>query len=118
MHFLAILFLANAHAINCKSPANQIEMNICATAEFDRADANLKRQWKITLPKIAAKSKGLAEKFRTEQRNWVYMRGRRCNEDFPWDLESSANKMRLMHCLTDMTIQRTNLLAKLAAKQP
>ena len=109
-----LLLIGTTTPVSCATTSVQSELNDCALAEFNRADAALNRQWKITFRTIWARSSVEAKKLRTAQRAWISYRDSRCDADFPWDLGVSLDKMMNINCRTRLTIERTDVLKRIA----
>lgn len=115
----AILAIQPQNEANCGRPRNQLEINYCAYAEFQRADTALNRQWKKTLamtrrhpewqrPELhGGKSDGqlLVE----SQRAWLRFRDAQCLFEESFMPGSGGPAMRSA-CLTNLTEDRTKYL--------
>ncbi|MES2441948.1 MAG: lysozyme inhibitor LprI family protein [Pseudomonadota bacterium] len=91
----------------------QSEMNECALAVFNEADARLNAQWKRTFRAFQENSPEDAERLRAAQRAWIAYRDAECDAEHPWDLGVSMDKMLNIFCRTGMTSDRTAKLLEL-----
>jgi uncharacterized protein YecT (DUF1311 family) len=102
----------------CNVPADHRPLTLClAERSFERADARLNAQWKITFPYVVAKQgRNAAQKLRTEQRVWIKMRDRKCDA-IAIPTPVSHQGRNLMECLARMTDERTAVLRAMTGKQ-
>jgi uncharacterized protein YecT (DUF1311 family) len=126
---LALLVLAAASSqptfsgepppADCSAALSTVEMNNCAGAEFDKADAELNRVYKAALAAIPEMATGeppfdkpnWEEALRASQRAWLAFRDAECEghvEKF-WGGGTGAT-VEIIGCKTEKTEQRTKEL--------
>jgi len=99
---------------DCETTAVQFELNECARAEYERADARLNQQWQVTLEVFRSRSPEDVERLRAAQRAWISFRDTQCDAEHPFDLGVSLDKMLNINCRRALTEARTSELAQLA----
>jgi uncharacterized protein YecT (DUF1311 family) len=111
----------NSSPSDCKKPATQIDMTICATQDYDKADAGLNAQYKLTKQKLADLDKQLADKLKgaeksllTAQRAWIAYRDAQCAAYGFQARGGTLEPMLISGCLAEMTRKRTQELKQLA----
>ena len=108
----------NPPAATCESPATDDSRpyTLClAETDFERAGAQLKRQWAITLASVRArKGATAARRLRDEQRRWALRRDRQCEAVAGASpvTQSGRNQMGCLAQLTDRRTARLKALAK------
>lgn len=104
---------------NCTSPRNQLEINACSYARYQRADEKLNRQWKLTL----AEARRNPEEQRPElhggmtdaqilieaQRAWIAFRDAQCAFE-KTHMPGSGGPAMEADCLERLTLVRTGEL--------
>lgn len=118
---LAIAMLAAAQdedQIDCANAMAQIEMNICAGREFDRADAELNALWREVIARARANDRspenGRVEgddrteegTLREAQRGWIIFRDAHCTWEGFAERGGSMEPMVVEECRTRMTRAR------------
>jgi uncharacterized protein YecT (DUF1311 family) len=104
--------------LNCVDPQAQIEMNMCAWQDFEKADAELNAIWKDAM--TAAKAldaeesnpnlKGAAKALLAGQRGWIAYRDGQC-ELAGWEAHGgSMEPMLESGCKAELTRERTSQL--------
>ena len=104
--------------LNCVDPQAQIEMNMCAWQDFEKADAELNAIWKDAM--AAAKAldaeesnpnlKGAAKALLAGQRGWIAYRDGQC-ELAGWEAHGgSMEPMLESGCKAELTRERTSQL--------
>jgi uncharacterized protein YecT (DUF1311 family) len=79
---------ARAREFHCDDPQNQMEMNVCAGLDFERADAELNNLWRQTIAGARARDRALDRRYdqrptteaklREAQRAWLLFRDAHC----------------------------------------
>ena len=79
---------ARAREFHCDDPQNQMEMNMCAGLDFERADAELNAAWRVALAGARAADAELDRRYdrrptteaklREAQRAWLVFRDAHC----------------------------------------
>jgi uncharacterized protein YecT (DUF1311 family) len=88
---------------SCADAATQADMNSCAKAEYDKADAELNRVYQQALQSLAPDHQ---ERLRTAQRAWITFRDADCDcEAFTYD-GGSMQPLSYYSCLTAATRER------------
>jgi len=104
---------------NCKQPRNQVEINFCIYAEYERADAEMNRRWKKTLaitrsdpwlqqPKLHG-AKSDAQLLVEAQRAWLRYRDAQCNFEERL-MPGTGGPSTRSSCLATLTEERTKYL--------
>lgn len=107
------LLVAAAPDCDGDKALTQSELNDCALAVFNQADARLNAQWKRTFQAFQRRSPEDADRLRAAQRAWIAFRDAECDAEYPWDLGVSMDKMLNIHCRIDLTEDRASKLAEL-----
>ena len=117
------LLMLIAAADDCDDPVTQIEMTLCARADYERADVELNQQWKSTLAEMRRMDKesagygyrppGYADALLASQRAWIAYRDAQCTVEGQENRGGSAEPMVVNMCLARMTRERTAVLAGL-----
>lgn len=101
----------------------QQPMNLCLLEAFQRVDAELNRQWKLTADAMKANDRGIDRSYDKDpgyfdtllagQRGWLAWRGRQCLlESFEMRGGSGAPMVHSL-CMTRITRERINQLKSL-----
>ena len=103
---------------NCRDPQTQLEMNLCAGIEFERADAELNRVYRESIAGERQADRELDRRYdqrpsnetilREAQRAWVAFRDAQCT--YEANGEARGGSMEPMvhgQCLARMTRERT-----------
>src|SRR6185436_15178293 len=103
---------------NCRDPQTQLEMNLCAGIEFERADAELNRVYRESIAGERQADRELDRRYdqrpsnetilREAQRAWVAFRDAQCT--YEANGEARGGSMESMvhgQCLARMTRERT-----------
>ena len=120
---LALAVATQDPEIDCDNAMAQFEFNACAYKEFERADAAMNAQWKVT----AARMKKIDAEFdRTQdnrpghfdtliaaQRAWLTYRDQHCASEGYTMRGGSAEPMVISGCQTQLTDARTKQLKDL-----
>ncbi len=124
---LLLLTAAPEPELNCIDPQAQQEMNRCAALEFERADAEMNVQWRLTVVAMKEGDRDLDRKYDREpgyyetllaaQRAWLTYREKHClGESF----EARGGSLApLLHgtCMTALTRARSKQLRELAGEE-
>ena len=126
MIILAALALATVQAEekpNCDDPKSQPEMNACAFAAYEVADAAMNRQWKPLLAKMKERDTDFDREFdkgpsyvdamMASQRSWLAFRDANCVPEGYFARGGSMEPMVVGNCLEQVTIARTKQLHEL-----
>lgn len=120
---LALLGLsapAAAQAIDCSQAMAQQDLNQCAYADWEAADAQLNaayqeamvllQEWDARLP---ANERGGAEMLRQAQRAWITFRDNACAAEGYAMKGGSAEPLLVYGCMRLLTIERTGHLTSM-----
>ncbi|MCR9135505.1 MAG: lysozyme inhibitor LprI family protein [Alphaproteobacteria bacterium] len=126
MALLTGLFLAFssspglAQDINCNSPQTQLDMNICAQRDFEKADAVLNSEYakardymKSLDENLSANSQGAAKALLDAQRAWITYRDLACAADGFVVKGGTMEPMIISTCKARLTRQRIGDLRQL-----
>ena len=105
-HLAAALVLVHAltrAADRCDSPQTQAEMNVCAAAEFRRADAQMNAVYRKLTATLAAGRRG---KLQTAQRAWLVFRDAHCAFEASAFEGGTMRPMEYSACATNVTKER------------
>ena len=122
---LTILALATAQAdssVDCNLERNHLEMAQCELIDYQRADADLNRQWHLAL--VAARQfdrenvdsirrgqlRSLVENLRTAQRAWITYRDAHCDAEGRNYFGEATRYLIINICLRKLTEMRTQQL--------
>ena len=94
---------ASKVAINCKSPANQMEMDQCAGRDFQAADARLNAVYRSMMSRYDAPNQAF---FKSAEKAWIAYRDAECNFETNGTAGGSINSMMLTQCRTEKTNAR------------
>lgn len=128
MIFASLLLLSAVAAdpeLDCDNAMAQPDLNACAFLAYERADAELNAQWKLTTAKLKAQDKGFDRTydkrpgfFETElaaQRAWLTYRDQHCASEGYSMRGGSAESMVISGCREQLTKARTKELKDLIA---
>jgi len=128
MIFASLLMLSAMTAepeLDCDNAMAQPDLNACAYLEYERTDAALNAQWKITAAKLKEQDKGFDRTydkrpgfFDTElaaQRAWLTYRDQHCASEGYSMRGGSAESMVISGCRAQLTEARTKQLKDLIA---
>lgn len=120
---LAILLMLAAQD-NCANPQAQQEMNRCAALDFQRADAALNAQWRLTQAAMQEMDRNSgpptdgrpthAAQLLAAQRAWIAFRDAHCTSVGFEMRGGSAEPLLVAGCKTRLTRERTQQLKELA----
>lgn len=120
---LALAAAAQDPEIDCDNASAQIELNACAYKGFERADAAMNAQWKITAARMKAidadfdrsqdNRPGYFDTLLAAQRAWLTYRDKHCASEGYTMRGGSAEPMVISGCQTQLTDARTKQLKDL-----
>jgi uncharacterized protein YecT (DUF1311 family) len=116
---------ARAREFHCDDPQNQMEMNVCAQIDFERADAELNAVWRqvVAAARIADREiqRGYDQrptseaKLREAQRAWIIFRDAHCTvQGYDEARGGSMEPMVYGACRAELTRQRIAQLRALS----
>ncbi len=100
--FLGIA-LAEQKGDPCNNALTQIEMNLCAKQQSEKADKDINRRYRLIMQKLGEKEKAL---LKTAQRAWIAYRDANCKADFSLYEGGSIAPLIQFSCLEKMTTER------------
>jgi uncharacterized protein YecT (DUF1311 family) len=101
----ALTLSSSAHAEDCQNAASQREMNSCASAAYEKSDAELNALYK----QVTARLKGDAKQTKllvAAQRAWIAFRDAECAFVGEPTADGSANPLVRANCLDRITSAR------------
>ncbi|KGB57449.1 lysozyme inhibitor LprI family protein [Sphingopyxis sp. LC363] len=120
---LALAAAAQYPEIDCDNAMAQFELNACAYKEYERADAAMNAQWKVTaahMKEIDAdfdrsqdNRPGYFDTLLAAQRAWLTYRDQHCASEGYTMRGGSAEPMVISGCQTQLTEARTKQLQDL-----
>ena len=123
---LALAAAAQDPEIDCDNAMAQFELNACAYKEYERADAAMNAQWKVTaahMKEIDAdfdrsqdNRPGYFDTLLAAQRAWLTYRDQHCASEGYTMRGGSAEPMVISGCQTQLTEARTKQLQELIAE--
>ncbi|MHA6326683.1 lysozyme inhibitor LprI family protein [Roseivivax sp. CAU 1753] len=109
---------AAAQTPNCADPTTQVEMTGCAGLEYERADAELNRVWRMAVATVRRWDKTIGpadvpaeDILRDAQRAWIPFRDQACEAESLAVRGGSMQSQVFLMCLTRLTTRRTEDLA-------
>ena len=93
-----------AQSSNCENPQTQTQMNICASEEFARADAQLNQVYQELLPMLSPQRK---EQLIKAQKAWILFKEANCEFEASRVSGGSMEPLIRATCLTEQTTKRT-----------
>ena len=119
----ALAAAAQEPEIDCDNAMAQFELNACAYREFERADAAMNAQWKVTAARMKAidadfdrtqdNRPGYFDTLLAAQRAWLTYRDKHCAGEGYTMRGGSAEPMMISGCQTQLTDARTKQLKEL-----
>lgn len=124
MSALLLLFAAAAEPqYNCADPQTQHEMNICAQRDYQRADAELNTQWRLTVAEMRESDRGIDRRYDRDpgyhetllaaQRSWLAYRDKHCLGASFEARGGSLSPLLYSSCMAELTRARTKQLRDL-----
>lgn len=121
---IATLMLMLAAQADCRNPQAQQDMNRCAALDYQRADAALNAQWRLTQTAMQEMDRNSgpvtdgrpthAAQLLTAQRAWIAYRDAHCTSVGFEMRGGSAEPLLVAGCKTRLTRERTQQLKELA----
>lgn len=106
----ALLLCAPAFADNCEKATTQTDLNVCAAAEYQQADAAMNASYKKVMDRA---SDAQRELLKTAQNAWLKVRDADCAFVSSGANGGSVQPMIESQCLADKTRERTAFLESL-----
>jgi uncharacterized protein YecT (DUF1311 family) len=126
MIFASLLLLSAMAAdpeVDCENAMAQPELNACAWQDYERADAALNAQWKLTVARMKEQDRGFDRTYDKRpgyydtllaaQRAWLTYRDQHCASEGYAMRGGSAEPMVISGCQATLTDQRTAQLKAL-----
>ena len=122
---MALMLMSAAAGSVCDDAFTQQDLNACAQAEFERADAALNVQWEVTADAMKARDAaaepddgrpGYFAVLLDAQRSWIAYRDRHCVSEGYYARGGSMEPMLVSLCRAELTDARTAQLADLIAQ--
>ena len=120
---LLLSAMAAEPAVDCDNAMAQFELNACAYQEYERADAALNAQWKLTAAAMKANDReldrssdnrpGYYDTLLAAQRAWLTYRDKHCASEGYTMRGGSAEPMMISGCMRKLTEERTKELKDL-----
>jgi uncharacterized protein YecT (DUF1311 family) len=120
---LMLMTAASAQAMNCDNAMTQLQMNQCARADFEAADAAMNAQWRLVTDHMRARDRehnpgrdsypGYFVTLDAAQRAWVTYRDRHCLTESFRARGGSMQPMLISGCMAELTRARTAQLKSL-----
>lgn len=120
MIFLVLAAMAASPQPDCENALTQLDMNLCAHKDYEAADAELNRQWKLTAARMKEYDRERAgghdtrpEHYETllkAQRAWIVYRDAHCTSEGYRFRGGSMEPMQVSHCMAALTQERTQKL--------
>ena len=112
---------ARAREFHCGDPRNQMEMNVCAGIDFERADLELNAVWREAMAAARARDSEIdrryddrpaaADTLREAQRAWILFRDAHCRADaYAGARGGSMEPMLYQGCRAALTRERIRQL--------
>jgi len=106
--------------LDCNNAMTQLEINQCASLDFQKADSRLNAVYKAAMAKMRETDsylsddlKGAADTLRDAQRAWIPYRDKACEAYGFLARGGSMEPMLVSGCLTDLTDERIGELNEL-----
>ncbi|HEY2033069.1 MAG TPA: lysozyme inhibitor LprI family protein [Rhizomicrobium sp.] len=108
----ALVLLASTGAragdtVDCNNAMTQMDMNICADREYQRADKALGHAYTTAMSSEDGKGREL---LRASERAWIAFRDAECTYEANASAGGSIQPMEYSNCLTELTKARTKQL--------
>lgn len=118
--FACLALPAAAQEVDCANAMAQVDLNACAYADWEAADAGLKaayqqamallEDWDANLPE---EEQGGAETLREAQRAWITFRDKACEAEGYAMKGGSAEPLLVYGCMRVLTSERTGHLTSM-----
>jgi uncharacterized protein YecT (DUF1311 family) len=119
----ALAAVAQDPEVDCDNAMAQFELNACAYKEFERADAAMNAQWKVTAARMKERDAefdrsqdnrpGYFDTLLAAQRAWLTYRDKQCASEGYTMRGGSAEPMVISGCQRQLTEARTKELKDL-----
>jgi uncharacterized protein YecT (DUF1311 family) len=119
----AFILAAAEPKLDCADPQDQSSMNMCAERDFERADAEMNAQWRLTVAAERAADKDVDRKYDRQplaydtllaaQRAWLTFRDQQCLLASFYARGGSMQPMLESGCKAELTKARTKQLKSL-----
>lgn len=120
---LAMAAAAQEPEVDCDNAMAQFELNACAYKDYERADAAMNAQWKLTAARMKERDReldrsydnrpGFFDTLLAAQRAWLTYRDQHCASEGYTMRGGSAEPMVISGCQTQLTEARTAQLKSL-----
>ena len=120
---IALAAAAQEPEVDCDNAMAQFELNACAYKEYERADAAMNAQWKVTAARMKEidadfdrsqdNRPGYFDTLLAAQRAWLTYRDQHCASEGYTMRGGSAEPMMISGCQTQLTEARTKQLKEL-----
>jgi uncharacterized protein YecT (DUF1311 family) len=120
---IALASAAQEPEVDCDNAMAQFELNACAYKEYERADAAMNAQWKVTAARMKEidadfdrsqdNRPGYFDTLLAAQRAWLTYRDQHCASEGYTMRGGSAEPMMISGCQTQLTEARTKQLKEL-----
>ncbi|HEV2816443.1 MAG TPA: lysozyme inhibitor LprI family protein [Allosphingosinicella sp.] len=118
---------ARAREFHCADPQTQLEMNMCAGLDFERADAELNAAWRVAIAEARTRDREIDRRYdqrptteaklREAQRAWLVFRDAHCTvQGYDEARGGSMEPMVYSGCRAALTRQRTAQLRGLGER--
>lgn len=121
--FLAMAAAAQEPEVDCDNAMAQFELNACAYKDYERADAAMNAQWKVTAARMKERDReldrstdnrpGFFDTLLAAQRAWLTYRDQHCASEGYAMRGGSAEPMVISGCQTQLTEARIAQLKSL-----
>nr|WP_255784065.1 lysozyme inhibitor LprI family protein [Lysobacter chinensis] len=109
---------AGADDIDCAQASATMEIDICMSREYERADVELNTSYKRLRAQLqrfedefdCAACTGMSEMLVEAQRHWIAFRDRDCDAVYAHAADGSGRNQALLECLIEHTRTRTRQL--------
>lgn len=118
--FACLALPAAAQEVDCANAMAQVDLNACAYADWEAADAGLNaayqqamallEDWDANLPED---EQGGAKALREAQRAWITFRDKACEAEGYAMKGGSAEPLLVYGCMRVLTLERTGHLASM-----
>ena len=120
---MALAAAAQEPEVDCDNAMAQFELNACAYKEYERADAAMNAQWKVTAARMKEidadfdrsqdNRPGYFDTLLAAQRAWLTYRDQHCASEGYTMRGGPAEPMMISGCQTQLTEARTKQLKEL-----
>ncbi|MBY0352128.1 lysozyme inhibitor LprI family protein [Tabrizicola sp.] len=114
--------VASAQDADCADAATQLDLNRCAAAAWEAADARLNDAYRVAIAlvkdwdsRLADDERGAADRLREAQRAWITFRDKGCEAEGYAMKGGSAEPMVVLGCMRAVTLDRARQLEDMVA---